>query len=55
LSGAGYRVVGHSLMTKHEDLTTRVTFRLQTRSAANPMSVVDRLSNLEGVTEVEWE
>ena len=55
LSAAGFRVVGHSLMTRREDRTTRVTFRLRTRSAVNAMNVVDRLSNLEGVTEVEWE
>ncbi|MBU1049509.1 MgtC/SapB family protein [Candidatus Bipolaricaulota bacterium] len=55
LSNAGFRVVGHSLMTRSEDRTTRVTFRLRTRVAIDAMSVVDSLSNLEGVTEVEWE
>jgi len=55
LSAAGLRVVGHSLMTRRENRMSRITFRLRAKTPIDAMSVIDRLSDLEDVTEVEWE
>ncbi len=55
LTAEGFRVVGHSLMAIREEQTSRVTFRLRTTAATDPMRVVDQLTNLEGVKDVEWD
>jgi len=55
LAAEGFRVVGHSLMAKRDEHTARLTFRLRTTAAIDPMRVVDRLTALDSVSDVEWD
>lgn len=52
---SGFRIVRLALMTSRKDLGSRLTFHLRTTHVVNAMDIVDRLSDLEDVTEVEWE